>query len=77
MRAIWIWGSALVLYGVFYAWYDGLRGPLTAEEINAYMRRIGESKLETSPERRAILRGFLEADDGGSPPVFPMLRVPR
>jgi hypothetical protein len=64
MSGIWIWGGAVLAYGAFYAWYNGVRGPLTPAEVDAYMRRVEESKLETSPRQQALMRAFLESDDG-------------
>ena len=75
MSGFWIWGTALVLYGAFYAWYNGFGGRLTQAEVDAYMRRVEESRLEIEPDRRALLREFLEADDGGEFVMVNLVRV--
>ncbi len=64
MRPAWIWVAALAIYGVFSLWYNGVRGPLTPDEIESYLGRFDASP-EATPERRAAVRDFLEADDGG------------
>lgn len=58
----WIWGSALALYGLFRLWYDGVRRPLTRAEINAFFDEV-HSKYGGGNDP-ALLRAFLEADDG-------------
>jgi len=74
MRVIWIWATALVLYGVFWLWYVGIPRPLTAAEIDAHLAIVANSKLPVVPEQLATLRAFLEADDGGE---FFMLNLIR
>ena len=57
-----IWGTALVLYGLFRLWYDNWRGPLSAAEIDAFFAQVhGKYGGGNDP---AVLRRFLEADDG-------------
>ena len=57
-----IWGGAALLYGLFRAWYDSWRGPLTTAEIDAFFDAVrGKMAGGNDP---AILRGWLEADDG-------------
>jgi hypothetical protein len=63
MRAGWIWGTALILYGAFSLWYNNLGGPLSPAEIEVYAERFQASGSD--PERQAAARAFLEADDGG------------
>lgn len=58
----WIWGGALALYGLFRLWYDNWRGPLTTAEIDAFFDSVqGKYGGGNDP---AVLRSFLEADDG-------------
>lgn len=64
MRAPVGWCVAGALYAAFFAWYTGCGGPLSTEEIQAYMGRLAEGE-ERDPERLAAIREFLEADDGG------------
>ncbi|MFQ5667723.1 MAG: hypothetical protein ACE5I7_15020 [Candidatus Binatia bacterium] len=73
MLAIWIWGAALVCYGAFSLWYNNLRGPLRAEEIEGYLGRFNAAP-GADPERLATVRRFLEADGGGE---FFMLNLIR
>ena len=58
----WIWGSALALYLLFRLWYDGLRRPLSKAEIDTFFAEV-HSKYGGSNDP-AVLRQFLEADDG-------------
>lgn len=74
MSALWIWVGALALYGVFFLWYDHRSGPLTAAEIDSYMKRLEASADLPDAERLATARAFLEADDGGE---FFMLNLVR
>jgi hypothetical protein len=63
MRGIWLWAAALVLYAAFLSWYDGLAGPLAADEIDAYLERF-QAGSQVDAQRLAAVRSFLEADDG-------------
>ena len=65
MNPLWTWAVALLLYGVFSAWYHNWSGPLTPAEIDAYMARLDQTAGAPDPERQAAARAFLEADDGG------------
>lgn len=57
-----IWGGALLLYALFRLWYDNWRGPLSTAEIDAFMAEVsGRFSGGNDP---AVLRAFLEADDG-------------
>ncbi len=59
---LWIWGGAALLYGLFRWWYDNWRGPLTKAEIDAFFAGVeGKHGGKNDP---AVLRSFLEADDG-------------
>jgi len=64
MSGLWIWVVAVFLYGVFWLWYVGLPRPLTRSEIDAHMATVVASGIDVTPEQRATLRAFLEADDG-------------
>jgi len=63
MHAIWIWGTAIVVYGLFRFWYDGRRGALTPQEIDGYLERLTVSP-DADPARLEVIRKFLERDDG-------------
>lgn len=58
-----IWGSALALYALFRLWYDNWRGPLTRDEIAAYLQKL-DGRSDTTPEAVEAVRRFIEADDG-------------
>ena len=61
--AWWAWLVALALYGAFRLWYDSRRGPLTQPEIDAFMAKVAQMRVQqyTDP---AVVPAFLEADDG-------------
>ena len=61
--AWWAWPVALALYLLFRAWYDNWRGPLSQAEIEAFLAETAKTKLGETTER-AVIRAFLEADDG-------------
>ncbi len=73
MRPRWIWLAAVLLYGLFSLWYNNLRGPLTAAEIDDYASRFAATDVE--PERLAAARAFLESDDGGEFFMVNLLRL--
>jgi hypothetical protein len=73
MSPLWIWLAAALLYALFRAWYDNWRGPLTADEIEAYLARI-EGTPSAELNDLTTLRAFLEADDGRE---FVMLNLVR
>ena len=62
-RTATIWFLTVLVYAIFYTWYTGLAGPLSAEEIEMYLTRIEEGG-EADAERLARLRTFLEEDTG-------------
>ena len=63
MTAWIIWGTALLAYGLFRLWYDNWRGPLKSAEIDAFMTNAAQSS-SAGHNDPAILRKFLETDDG-------------
>lgn len=60
-RSLWV--VPAVLYVAFCFWYTNTEGSLTSEEIEVIVARITENG--TPPERVALLRQFMESDDGG------------
>ena len=58
-----IWLLALLAYLAFRLWYDGLRKPLTAEEVEEYARLL-EQRGDFDALDQAVMRKFLEEDDG-------------
>lgn len=61
--AIVIWGGAAAIYALFRLWYDNWRGPLKAAEIEHYLAQMAP-RLAESGNSAAVLREFLEGDDG-------------
>ena len=59
-----IWVITVLLYVVFRLWYDGLRKPLTAEEVEEYTRLLEERDGAGDEVDLAVMRKFLEEDDG-------------
>lgn len=72
--AWWSWLVALALYGVFRLWYDSRRGPLSKAEIDTFMAQVAQTRMHpyTDP---AVLRAFLEADDGKEFVMSNLVRV--
>ena len=62
--ALSIWVTTLLVYLVFRLWYDGLRKPLTAEEMEGYTRLLEEHAGAGDEVDLAVMRKFLEEDDG-------------
>ena len=58
-----IWGSALLAYVAFRLWYDGLRKPLTANEVEQYTGLL-EQRTDVDAVDLEVMRKFLEEDDG-------------
>ena len=72
--AWWIWLVALAVYVIFRLWYDNWRGPLTQAEIDAFMTRAANSPTGGYTDH-AVLRAFLEADDGREFVMSNLVRV--
>ena len=62
-RASTITVALIFLYGVFFTWYTSFRGPLTEEEIEAYIA-VSAAREGVDAEGLAVLREFLEGDTG-------------
>ena len=63
--AIGIWTAALLLYLAFRLWYDGLRKPLTADEIEQFTKIMAQRTNDgLDTQDMAIVRKFMEEDDG-------------
>lgn len=75
MRALWIWGAALLAYAVFWVWYVGWRGPLTPAEVEAHLARIEGPALGVGSDQIEVLRAFLAADDGREFYMLNLLRL--
>jgi hypothetical protein len=61
--AWWVWPLAGALYLAFRAWYDNWRGPLSQAEIEVFLAETAKTKVGEHTDR-AVIRAFLEADDG-------------
>jgi len=62
--ALLIWVITLLVYLAFRLWYDGLRKPLTAEEVEKYTRLFEQHAGAGDEVDLAVMRKFLEEDDG-------------
>jgi hypothetical protein len=72
--AWWVWFAALALYGAFRLWYDNQRGALSKAEIDAFM--VEAARLEINHySDPAVVRAFLEADDGKEFVMSNLVRV--
>lgn len=72
--AWWVWLVALTLYALFRLWYENWRGPLSKAEVDAFMDAVAGRKLNGHTDL-AVLRDFLEADDGKEFIMSNLLRV--
>ncbi|MEM1154271.1 MAG: hypothetical protein AAGI44_09025 [Pseudomonadota bacterium] len=62
---ILIWGGALLAYAAFRLWYDGFRKPLSPQEIDEFVEIVqSRAGNEVSQDDIAVVRRFLEGDDG-------------
>lgn len=59
---IFVWGIPAVLFAIFTFWYTDFGGPLSQDEIDAYMDAFKEQGRP--PEARGRIRNFLDADTG-------------
>jgi hypothetical protein len=75
MTALGIWGGALLIYLLFLWFYDGIRRPLTQAEVDAFMEDVGPRLAETGNDQ-AVMRAFLENDDGREFIMLNMVRSP-
>ena len=73
MASIGIWVAALVAWGLFLAWYQNWRGPLSPAEVQDYLARLAPT---ADPDRNdlSVIERFLAEDDGRE---FFMLNVVR
>ena len=72
--AWWVWLVALLLYGAFRLWYDNWRGPLSKAEIDAFMAKAAQLQINQYTDA-AVVRAFLEADDGKEFVMSNLVRV--
>ncbi len=61
-RRSFVWLIPALVYMLFFGWYTNLGGPLTPEEIEFFMSRVN-ARIQ-DPERRAMMRRFMEEDSG-------------
>ncbi len=66
------WIVLFLLYAGFFSWYTSFGGPLTDEEIEKYMAHFQHGGANSTAERLAMLRRFMEEDTGGD---FVMVNV--
>ncbi len=75
MDSFWVWGMALAAYGLFLAWYVNWRGPLKPQEIDDLMARITAHNPDAGRNDPAVVRHFLEGDDGREFFMLNLVRV--
>jgi len=76
MHPMFVWLPAIAVYAVFLVWYRNWRGPITRSEIEEHMQRL-ETRGMATPAERAVLRAFLEKDDGREFLMLNLVRVHR
>lgn len=70
-----VWLSALLLYGFFRLWYDGLRKPLSSDEVEYFVGLLEARAAAGQPTNDiAIARAFLEQDDGQEFVMYNLVR---
>lgn len=74
--AWWVWLAALAMYGAFRLWYDNLRGPLSKAEVDEFMAEGVRMKINDYSDP-AVVRAFLDADDGKEFVMINLVRVHR
>lgn len=62
ITATTVWGAAALIYALFWVWYVGLRGKLSATEVEQYRQSF--EALGLVPEKLENLHNFLANDDG-------------
>jgi len=72
----WIWIAAAATYALFRAWYDNWRGPLRPKEIDSFVQAMQGTKSAEHNDL-AVLRDFLEKDDGREFVMLNLVRVHR
>jgi hypothetical protein len=75
MPGWWVWPVAAVLYVGFLLFYNNWRGKLTPEEIDTMLAQAGAQGADDVNDL-AIVRKFLEEDDGREFVMVNLVRVP-
>lgn len=73
--AWWVWIVAVLSYALFRLWYDNWRGPVTRDEVEAFMAEVQRRQPAGGNTDMAVLRAFLEADDGREFVMSNLVRV--
>ena len=60
----WIWLGCGGFYALFFVWYTSFGGPLTPAEIDHYIAHFERETTDSTPQRLARLRRFMEEDTG-------------
>ena len=74
----WPWACAAALYILFRLWYDNWRGKLSAAEVDSFMQLAAaqrEARGGVEVNDPAVIRAFLEADDGREFVMLNLVRV--
>jgi hypothetical protein len=74
----WPWAFAGLVYILFRVWYDNWRGKLSEAEIDRFMQLAAAQREErggVEVNDPAVIRAFLEADDGREFVMLNLVRV--
>ena len=75
----WPWACAAALYALFRLYYDNWGGKLSPAEIDMYLQRAAEQREAhgngAEVNDPAVIRAFLEADDGREFVMLNLVRV--
>jgi hypothetical protein len=70
-----IWSAAILVYGMFLAWHQNWRGPLTPQEIDYYLKRL-EERATMPPATRAVIEEFMRRDTGRAFLMVNLIKFP-
>ncbi len=70
------WIVALVAYGLFLAWYQNWRSPLSEAEVAHYRTLLDVSPIAGTPQTEAVVR-FLANDDGRAFVMVNLIKLAR
>lgn len=70
------WLLALIVYGLFLAWYQNWRGPLSDEEVRQYRARLEASPMAEQGNVQEVA-DFLARDDGRAFLMVNLIKLAR
>lgn len=75
-KILLLWLLALIVYGVFLAWYLNWRPPLSEDDVREYRARLEASPMAEQGDV-AVLTDFLSKDDGRSFVMVNLIKLAR